>query len=122
MALFLPSGTMCNEIAIRLHIRPGGERMFIGRETHTLIAEAGGPAQLSGAVITEVDGDNGRFTPQALEHAIHGSGPGGRYGPRERLVSVEQLRGLLDGHQALARPVPPAGPGAVDGVLERLAA
>ena len=61
-ALFLPSGTMCNEIAIRLHIRPGGERMFIGRETHTLIAEAGGPAQLSGAVITEVDGDSGMFT------------------------------------------------------------
>ena len=60
--VFLPSGTMCNEIAIRLHIRPGGERMFIGRDTHTLIAEAGGPAQLSGAVITEVDGDSGMFT------------------------------------------------------------
>src|SRR6476619_2893782 len=96
-AVFLPSGTMCNEIAIRLHIRPGGERMFIGRETHTLIAEAGGPAQLSGAVITEVDGDSGRFTPEALEHAIHGSGPGGRYGPRERLVSVEQTTNMGGG-------------------------
>jgi threonine aldolase len=96
-ALFLPSGTMCNEIAIRLHIRPGGERMFIGRATHPLIAEAGGPAQLSGAVITEVDGDSGMFTPQALEHAIHGSGPGGRYGPRERLVSVEQTTNMGGG-------------------------
>jgi threonine aldolase len=96
-AVFLPSGTMCNEIAIRLHIRPGGERMFIGRETHTLIAEAGGPAQLSGAVITEVDGDSGRFTPEALEDAIHGSGPGGRYGPRERLVSVEQTTNMGGG-------------------------
>src|SRR5689334_25034999 len=46
-AVFLPSGTMCNEIAIRLHIRPGGERMYLGRDTHPLIAEAGGPAQLS---------------------------------------------------------------------------
>src|SRR6478672_262294 len=54
-AVLQPSGTMCNEIAIRLHIRPGGERLFIGRDTHTLIAEAGGPAQLSGAVITEID-------------------------------------------------------------------
>ena len=63
-AVFLPSGTMCNEIAIRLHIRPGGERMFLGRDTHPLIAEAGGPAQLSGAVITEVDGDGGMFTPR----------------------------------------------------------
>src|SRR6478752_6047632 len=96
-AVFLPSGTMCNEIAIRLHIRPGGERMFIGRETHTLIAEAGGPAQLSGAVITEVDGDSGMFTPEALEQAIHGSGPGGRYGPRERLVSVEQTTNMGGG-------------------------
>jgi len=96
-AVFLPSGTMCNEIAIRLHIRPGGERMFIGRDTHTLIAEAGGPAQLSGAVITEVDGDSGMFTPTALEHAIHGSGPGGRYGPRERLVSVEQTTNMGGG-------------------------
>ena len=96
-AVFLPSGTMCNEIAIRLHIRPGGERMFIGRDTHTLIAEAGGPAQLSGAVITEVDGDSGMFTPEALEQAIHGSGPGGRYGPRERLVSVEQTTNMGGG-------------------------
>ena len=56
-AVFLPSGTMCNEIAIRLHIRPGGEQLFLGRETHPLIAEAGGPAQLSGAVITEVEGE-----------------------------------------------------------------
>lgn len=96
-AVFLPSGTMCNEIAIRLHIRPGGERMFIGRDTHPLIAEAGGPAQLAGAVITEVDGDNGMFTPAALEHAIHGGGPGGRYGPRERLVCVEQTTNMGGG-------------------------
>src|ERR687888_2360264 len=63
-ALFLPSGTMCNEIAIRLHIRPGGEQMLIGRETHPLIAEAGGPAQLSGAVITQPAGGAGGVPPQ----------------------------------------------------------
>ena len=74
-AVFLPSGTMCNEIAIRLHIRPGGERMFIGRDTHPLIAEAGGPAQLSGAVITEVDGDSGMFTA-AGARATRSTAPG----------------------------------------------
>jgi threonine aldolase len=79
-----------NEIAIRLHIRPGGEQLFLGQETHPLIAEAGGPAQLSGAVITEVEGEAGKFTPAALEAAISGSGPGGRYGARPRLVCVEQ--------------------------------
>jgi len=96
-AVFLPSGTMCNEIAIRLHIRPGGEQMFIGRATHPLIAEAGGPAQLSGAVITEVDGDSGMFTAQDLHEAIHGGGPGGRYGPRPRLVCVEQTTNMGGG-------------------------
>jgi threonine aldolase len=96
-AVFLPSGTMCNEIAIRLHIRPGGERMFLGHDTHPLIAEAGGPAQLAGAVITEVDGEAGMFTPEALDAAIAGSGPGGRYGPRPRLVCVEQTTNMGGG-------------------------
>jgi threonine aldolase len=96
-AVFLPSGTMCNEIAIRLHVRPGGEQLFLGRETHPLIAEAGGPAQLSGAVITEVDGEAGMFTPAALDAAISGSGPGGRYGARPRLVCVEQTTNMGGG-------------------------
>jgi threonine aldolase len=96
-AVFLPSGTMCNEIAIRLHIRPGGEQLLIGRETHPLIAEAGGPAQLSGAVITELDGDAGRFTPETLDTTIRGAGPGGRYAPRPRLVCVEQTTNMGGG-------------------------
>jgi threonine aldolase len=96
-AVFLPSGTMCNEIAIRLHVRPGGERIFLGRETHPLIAEAGGPAQLSGAVITEVQGEAGMFTPEALDAAVKGSGPGGRYSPRARLVCVEQTTNMGGG-------------------------
>jgi threonine aldolase len=96
-ALFLPSGTMCNEIAIRLHIRPGGEQLFLGRDTHPLIAEAGGPAQLSGAVITEVDGEAGMFTPDALDAAVRGSGPGGRYAARPRLICVEQTTNMGGG-------------------------
>src|SRR5947208_11661937 len=85
-AVFLPSGTMCNEIAIRLHIRPGGERMLIGRETHPLVAEAGGPAALSGAVITVLDGDAGRFDAATLEAAIEAHPMADRYSPNPRLV------------------------------------
>jgi threonine aldolase len=96
-AVFLPSGTMCNEIAIRLHVRPGGERLFLGHDTHPLIAEAGGPAQLAGAVMTEVDGEAGMFTADALDAALRGSGPGGRYGPRPRLVCVEQTTNMGGG-------------------------
>jgi threonine aldolase len=96
-AVFLPSGTMCNEIAIRIHVRPGGEQLFLGRDTHPLIAEAGGPAQLSGAVVTEIDGDAGMFSAEALDAAVLGSGPGGRYGPRPRLVCVEQTTNMGGG-------------------------
>jgi threonine aldolase len=96
-AVFLPSGTMCNEIAIRLHIRPGGEQLLIGRETHPLIAEAGGPAQLSGAVITEVEGEAGMFTAGALDAAVQETRSGGRYSARPRLVCVEQTTNMGGG-------------------------
>ena len=33
-ALFLPSGTMCNAIAFRLHIRPGGDEVLLDRTAH----------------------------------------------------------------------------------------
>jgi threonine aldolase len=89
-AVFLPSGTMCNEIAIRLHVRPGGDEILLGRETHPLRFEAGGPAVLSGAVMTIVEGEGGMFTPDALEAAIRAAAPGDRYAPRPRLVCVEQ--------------------------------
>ena len=58
-AVFLPSGTMCNEIAIRAHVRPGGDEVFLGRRAHPIEDEAGGPAMLSGAVLTVLDGDRG---------------------------------------------------------------
>src|SRR4051794_24000738 len=89
-AVFLPSGTMCNEIAIRLHVRPGGDEILLGRETHPLRFEAGGPAALSGAVMTIVEGEGGMFTPEALDAAIRAAAPGDRYAPRPRLVCVEQ--------------------------------
>ena len=96
-AVFLPSGTMCNEIAIRLHIRPGGDEMFLGAQAHPLVAEAGGPAFLSGAVMTVVEGDAGRFTAEALDEAVTARPVGGRYAPRPRLVSVEQTTNLAGG-------------------------
>ncbi len=94
-AVFLPSGTMCNEIALRLHIRPGGDEVVLDRTAHPVTAEAGGPAQLAGAMLRMLDGDGGIFTPQQLEAALHE--PGDRYAPRSRLVSVEQTTNLGGG-------------------------
>ena len=93
--LFLPSGTMCNEIAFALHIRPGGDELILERNAHPLVFEAGGPAALSGAVFNPIDGDGGIFTAEQLEAAIRPAGD--RYAPRSRLVSVEQTTNLGGG-------------------------
>ena len=62
-ALFLPSGTMCNEIAVRLHIRPGGdEAFFVGARTRCAMPRPAARPRSRGAVITVVDGDGGMFT------------------------------------------------------------
>ena len=96
-AVFLPSGTMCNEIAIRTHIRPGGDELLLGRDTHPLSSEAGGPAAFSGAIVTIVEGSAGMFGPEALEAAIAAHPPSNRYAPRPRLVCVEQPTNLHGG-------------------------
>jgi threonine aldolase len=93
--LFLPTGTMCNEIAFRLHIGPGGDEAILDKTAHPLTAEAGGPASLSGAILKALDGDGGIFTPEQLEGAI--SPPGDRYVPRSRLVNVEQTTNIGGG-------------------------
>jgi threonine aldolase len=94
-AVFLPSGTMCNEIAFRLHIRPGGDEAILHRSSHPLVAEAGGPAALSGAVMCPLEGERGMFTTDALRAALRP--PGDRYLPRSRLVSIEQTTNLAGG-------------------------
>ncbi|HXB15192.1 MAG TPA: threonine aldolase family protein [Solirubrobacteraceae bacterium] len=94
-AVFLPSGTMCNELALRLHIRPGGDELIVDRTAHPIVAEAGGPAALSGAMIAPLDGDGGIFTAGQLREVLHVDGD--RYAARSRLVSVEQTTNMGGG-------------------------
>jgi threonine aldolase len=95
-AVFLPSGTMCNEIALRLHARPGGDELLLDRTAHPIHAEGGGPAQLGGLMIRTLDGAGGRFTAEQLEDGIRTNPT--RYMPRSRVVSVEQTTNLAGGH------------------------
>jgi threonine aldolase len=95
-AVFLPSGTMCNAIAFRLHVRPGGDEVVLHRMSHPLIAEAGGPAAISGAVLCPVDGPDGMFDAETLRAALRPAGD--RYQPRSRLVSLEQTTNVTGGH------------------------
>ena len=94
-ALFLPSGTMCNEIAFRVHARPGDDEVILDRTSHPVNAEAGGPAQLAGLMIRTLNGEGGNFTAEQLEAAVRSTGS--RYEPRSRLVSVEQTTNLAGG-------------------------
>jgi len=93
--LFLPTGTMCNEIAYRLYVGPGGDEVILDRTAHPLQFEAGGPSAISGAVMSPLDGRAGIFTAEQLEAAIRP--PGDRYAPRSRVVSVEQTTNIGGG-------------------------
>jgi len=85
-ALFLPSGVMCNQIAILVHCRPGDE-ILADKSSHIIGSEGGGPAALAGAMVRALDGDQGVFTPEQLIEAIR---PPKRNAPRTRLVALEQ--------------------------------
>ena len=95
-AVFLPSGTMCNAIGFRLHIRAGGDEAYLHRISHPIKAEAGGPAAISGAVLCPLEGERGMFDGATLAAAMRP--PDDRYHPRSRLVSVEQTTNLAGGH------------------------
>jgi threonine aldolase len=94
-AVFLPSGTMCNAIAMRLHVRPGGDEVILHRWAHPLRFEAGGPAAMSGAVLHPVDGALGMFDAATVLGALRPEGD--RYAPRSRLVAVEQTTNIAGG-------------------------
>ena len=92
-AVFLPSGSMCNEIAIKVHTEPSDE-VICDRSSHIVGFESGGPAMLSGVMIYALEGDRGRFSAEQVRHAIR---PVTRYMPRSRLVSIEQTANLAGG-------------------------
>jgi threonine aldolase len=68
-ALFLPTATMANQIALRVLTRPGGE-LYAEERTHTLVYEAGGPAVHSGLVMRGLPGTRGRLTAEQLRAVV----------------------------------------------------
>ncbi|MGH7317889.1 MAG: threonine aldolase family protein, partial [Candidatus Rokuibacteriota bacterium] len=92
-AVFLPSGTMCNEIAVKVHTRPGDE-VLADRTSHLIHFEGGGPGLLSGVLMTALDGERGVFTGAHVRAGAHARS---RYSPPTRLVSVENTSNLGGG-------------------------
>ena len=92
-ALFLPSGTMANQIAIRVHCRPGDE--ILAHETaHIVTSEHGGPWANAGAAVRGLPGERGIFSADVLRAALR---PKSRYAPPQSLVSVEQTANIAGG-------------------------
>ena len=85
-AMFLPSGTMCNQVALATLCRPGDE-VLAHEDAHIQGAEAGGPGAIAGVMIRGLPGPRGQFTAETLAEAIT---PVSRYAPPQRMVEVEQ--------------------------------
>lgn len=84
-AIFCPSGTMTNQIAIKCHTQPGDE-VICEKLSHVYIYEGGGIAFNSGCQVHPLRGDRGRITADQIKEAIN---PDDVHKPVTRLVSLE---------------------------------
>jgi threonine aldolase len=84
-ALFCPSGTMTNQIAIKCHTQPGDE-VVCERLSHVYQYEGGGIAFNSGASVRLIDGDHGKINAEQVKNAVN---PDDVHRPATTLVSLE---------------------------------
>jgi len=92
-ALFMPTGTMANEVAIRLLTRPGQE-VLLEERSHVARHEVGGLAALSGVLARTLRCPDGKLTPAQVREA---GGPRAYYCPEVRLVVLENTHNLAGG-------------------------
>ncbi len=84
-ALFVPSGTMANQVAIKTHTVPGDE-IVMEADCHIKRYEVGAPAAISGVMCQLIAGQRGLFTGDDLRAAVRG---GDVHFPRTSLVCIE---------------------------------
>jgi threonine aldolase len=92
-AVYLPSGTMCNEISFAVWARTGDE-MIIHRDSHPAHFEVGGPAYLARIMLYPLDGPRGMFTAAQVEEAIRPDSP---HYPCSRIVEIENTHNMGGG-------------------------
>ena len=92
-AVYLPSGTMCNEIALAVHCRPG-EAVLCEAGAHIVGFEAGGAGALAGVMLEPIAGTRGMFDADQLERHLRADN---LQAPLQRLVAVEQTTNLGGG-------------------------
>ncbi len=85
-AVFLPTGTMCNQIAVRVFCGAGDE-IIMDQTAHVANNEVGGAAALSGVSTLPLQGRHGIFSATQVESAIR---PDKRHHPSSRMILIEQ--------------------------------
>jgi threonine aldolase len=92
-AIFLPTATMANQIALRLHTEPGDE--LVGEENcHVFLSELGGPAVHSGVVTRGLPGVAGRFSAEQVRAAYRVPTV---LSPRTRVLWIENTHNASGG-------------------------
>jgi threonine aldolase len=92
-ALYVPSGTMANQIALRV-LAPAGSVVIAGRRQHVVVYEAGAAARNAGVQFHLVDDEDGTFGPQDVAWAVEAAE---HHHPRPALVCVENTHMPADG-------------------------
>jgi threonine aldolase len=92
-ALFVPSGTMGNQIALHLHARPGQE-VVCDALSHVVKFEVGAMAALSGLQAHPLDSPHGLLQPAAVEGAI---APNNDHRPRTAILVIENSHNMAGG-------------------------
>jgi threonine aldolase len=93
-ALFVPSGTMGNQICVKLHTRPGTE-VVLEERSHIFNYEMGAAAMLSGITLRPVRGADGLLNWDLISTAIHHSAP--YYVTPTSLVALENTHNMAGG-------------------------
>lgn len=88
-ALFVPSGTFGNQLALLTHTRRGDE-VILEHNAHIVIHEVGGAAVIAGVQLRTVHGKNGAMDPSLVEKSIR---PDDIHMPRTGLICVEEAHG-----------------------------
>jgi threonine aldolase len=92
-ALFVPSGTMANQVAINAHTHPGDE-VIVERNCHTYNYEVAAHAVLSGVQLAALEGHHGVLTAQQVEQAIR---PEDIHIPPTTLICLENTHNRAGG-------------------------
>jgi threonine aldolase len=92
-ALFVPSGTMGNQVCIKVHTQPGDE-VIAEKGCHVFNYETAGMAFLSNVQVHTIEGNHGAFTVEDVKRAIR---PKMYYMPRTRLICMENTHNRAGG-------------------------